>query len=115
MMQHSLVAGLAVACSALGDKHLAKELATELGVSVVAATDPRRVTSVPLLLTLNEQGLALQLTGKGAPGAVRVEFVSGKMGFRREHGGGTGQLVADRKSTRLNSSHLPRSRMPSSA
>jgi len=94
MMQHSLVAGLAVACSALGDKRLAKELATELGVSVVVATDPRRVTSVPLLLTLNEQGLALQLTGKGAPGPVRVEFVSGKMAFRREHGGGTGQLVA---------------------
>ena len=85
---------LAVVCTALGDKHRAQELATELGVALIVATDPRRVTEVPLLLTLDEQGLALQLTGKGAPGPVRAEFVSGKMGFRREHGGGTGQLVA---------------------
>ena len=93
-MPSSLIADLAVACSALGDKHRAQALAAELGVPLMAATDPRRVTGIPLLLTLDEHGLALQLTGKGAPGPVRVDFVNGKMGFRREHGGGTGQLVA---------------------
>jgi 16S rRNA (guanine1516-N2)-methyltransferase len=34
------------------------------------------------------------VTGKGAPGPVRAEFVTGKAGYRREHGGGTGQLIA---------------------
>ena len=47
-----------------------------------------------VLLYLSLDGLALQLTGKGAPGPVRAEFVHGKAGYRREHGGGTGQLVA---------------------
>ena len=89
-MQNSL----AIACSALGDQHQARALAAELDAPLIAATDPRFITNVPLLLLLDEHGLALQLTGKGAPGPVRAEFVSGKMGFRREHGGGTGQLVA---------------------
>ena len=42
----------------------------------------------------SDLGLGLQMTGKGAPGPVRAEFVTGKMGYRREHGGGAGQLVA---------------------
>jgi 16S rRNA (guanine1516-N2)-methyltransferase len=47
-----------------------------------------------VLLFLDENGLGLQVTGKGAPGPVRAEFVTGKAGYRREHGGGTGQLIA---------------------
>lgn len=85
---------LAVTCSALGDKHRAQDLAASLGVPLILSVDPKRITSVSLVLLLDQHGLALQLTGKGAPGPVRAEFVSGRMGFRREHGGGTGQLVA---------------------
>lgn len=47
-----------------------------------------------MLLFSDENGLGLQVTGKGAPGPVRAEFVTGKAGYRREHGGGTGQLIA---------------------
>lgn len=85
---------LAVACHPLGDKQLAQTLANELQVPFLGAVDPRKVKDASMLLYADEHGLALQLTGKGAPGPVRAEFASGKAGYRREHGGGTGQLIA---------------------
>jgi len=85
---------LAIARSPLGDHTRAVELSELLGFPYLGVIRPRDVTDVPILLFLDELGLCLQLTGKGAPGPVRVEFVSGRMGYRREHGGGAGQLVA---------------------
>lgn len=88
---HSTVA---VARSALGDRFQAEALADSLGLDNLGVVRPRDVRNFPILLFLDEQGLGLQVTGKGAPGPVRAEFVTGKMGYRREHGGGAGQLVA---------------------
>jgi 16S rRNA (guanine1516-N2)-methyltransferase len=85
---------LAVACTALGDAHQARDLASQLNLAWLGMVDPKRVADADLLMLSDQQGLALQMTGKGAPGPVRAEFVTGKMGYRREHGGGTGQLVA---------------------
>ncbi|MEQ9545898.1 MAG: class I SAM-dependent methyltransferase [Marinobacter sp.] len=85
---------LAVACSPLGDASQAHELAAQLAIPFLGAVKPKLVRDFPVLLLFDEQGLCLQVTGKGAPGPVRAEFVSGKAGYRREHGGGTGQLVA---------------------
>ncbi|WP_323751249.1 class I SAM-dependent methyltransferase [Marinobacter sp.] len=85
---------VAVGCAPLGDNHGAKRLAEELGLRWLGMVKPKLVKDFPVLLMMDDQGLALQLTGKGAPGPVRAEFVTGKMGYRREHGGGTGQLVA---------------------
>ncbi|MFL1467228.1 class I SAM-dependent methyltransferase [Marinobacter sp. HN1S83] len=85
---------LAVACSPLGDAVQARELATQLAIPFLGAVKPKLVADFPVLLMFDELGLSLQVTGKGAPGPVRAEFVSGKAGYRREHGGGTGQLVA---------------------
>jgi 16S rRNA (guanine1516-N2)-methyltransferase len=85
---------VAVARSALGDRFQAEALAESLGLENLGVVRPRDVRDYPVLLFLDEQGLGLQVTGKGAPGPVRAEFVSGKMGYRREHGGGAGQLVA---------------------
>ena len=82
---------VAVARSALGDRLQADALADSLGVPNLGVVRPR---DIRVLLFLDEQGLGLQMTGKGAPGPVRAEFVTGKMGYRREHGGGAGQLVA---------------------
>lgn len=47
-----------------------------------------------LWLQVGEQGLSLQASGVGAPGAVRVDFVEGAMAHRRQFGGGAGQMVA---------------------
>ncbi|WP_150912686.1 class I SAM-dependent methyltransferase [Marinobacter halotolerans] len=86
--------GLAIGHSALGDAWQAKALAEDLAVPFLGQVKPKQVNSASLLLYSDDQGLSLQLTGKGAPGPVRAEFVSGKAGYRREHGGGTGQLIA---------------------
>lgn len=85
---------VAVARSALGDRFQAEALAESLGLNNLGVVRARDVRDFPVLLFLDEHGLGLQVTGKGAPGPVRAEFVTGKMGYRREHGGGAGQLVA---------------------
>lgn len=85
---------IAVARSPLGDRLQAEALAQSLALENLGVLSPKAVREPPLLLFLDERGLALQVSGKGAPGPVRAEFVSGKMGYRREHGGGAGQLVA---------------------
>ena len=90
----SLEQTVAVACDPLGDGLAARNLAGELGLAWLGTVQAKHVKDYPVLLYMDEQGLALQLTGKGVPGPVRAEFVTGKMGYRREHGGGTGQLVA---------------------
>lgn len=85
---------LAVGCSPLGDLHAARSLSEALSLPLLGTLRPRDVRDYPVLLFLDENGLGLQVTGKGAPGPVRAEFVTGKAGYRREHGGGTGQLIA---------------------
>jgi len=86
--------GLATGHGALGDAWQVRELAESLCVPFLGLVKPKQVKNAALLLYSDDQGLCLQLTGKGAPGPVRAEFVSGKAGYRREHGGGTGQLIA---------------------
>ncbi|WP_245749895.1 class I SAM-dependent methyltransferase [Marinobacter zhejiangensis] len=88
------VPSLAVASSALGDRAGAAALAERLALPFLGVVKPRQVSEFDLLLFADDHGLALQATGKGAPGPVRVDFAGGKAGYRREHGGGTGQLVA---------------------
>lgn len=85
---------LAIARSPLGDAVKADELSDALSVTNLGIVRPKDVRDFPLLLFFDEKGVGLQQTGKGAPGPVRAEFVTGKMGYRREHGGGAGQLVA---------------------
>lgn len=87
-------ATLAVAGSSLADVHSLEDLALQLNLTWLGRCDPRRVEDFRFLLFGDEHGLGLQATGKGAPGPIRVDFASGKAGYRLEHGGGTGQLVA---------------------
>lgn len=47
-----------------------------------------------LILEVTEKGLQIQPTGKGAPGATRVDFLSGSVAHRRQFGGGKGQMIA---------------------
>lgn len=85
---------LAVGRSPLGDPEQAQALSDALALTNLGVVRAKELREPELLLFLDENGLGLQLTGKGAPGPVRAEFVTGKMGYRREHGGGAGQLVA---------------------
>lgn len=45
-------------------------------------------------LQLGPEGLQLQELGLGAAGPVRVDFLEGAVAHRRQHGGGSGQLIA---------------------
>lgn len=85
---------LAIAISPLGDDRQALALSTDLSLPYLGVASPKDIRNVSALLFLDEHGLCLQVAGKNAPGPVRAEFVTGKMGYRREHGGGSGQLVA---------------------
>lgn len=85
---------LAVAGSPLADRSSLEALARQLALTYLGICLPRQTTAFPYLLYGDEQGLSLQATGKAAPGPVRAEFAAGKAGYRLEHGGGTGQLVA---------------------
>ncbi|MCG8426358.1 MAG: class I SAM-dependent methyltransferase [Chromatiales bacterium] len=57
-------------------------------------------------LVQTSQRLALRETGKGAPGPVYVDFVSGKSAHRRQFGGGRGQPLA--RAVGLKGSELPK-------
>lgn len=97
---------MAVGRSALGDADQASALSDALSLPNLGIVRPRDVRDYSVLLCLDDQGLGLQLTGKGAPGPVRAEFVTGKMGYRREHGGGAGQLVAKAVGLHKTRAHL---------
>jgi 16S rRNA (guanine1516-N2)-methyltransferase len=45
-------------------------------------------------LRLAADGLSLQELGPGASGPVRVDFLEGAVAHRRQHGGGSGQMIA---------------------
>jgi 16S rRNA (guanine1516-N2)-methyltransferase len=55
---------------------------------------PALITDREQVLVLDEQGLALQQTGRKAPGPVRADFVQGAVDHRRKQGGGKGQMIA---------------------
>lgn len=66
--------------------------ATRLGLPVLPVVDdPRLCRDSDLLLWLDDRGLALQQTGRKAPGPVRPAFDSGAMAHRRR--GGQNELL----------------------
>lgn len=85
---------LAVGCAESLYVSEARAVAVSLNLPCLDQIDPRLVEEYPVVLWLDDQGLSLQVTGRKAPGPVRAEFVSGKAGYRRDHGGGAGQMVA---------------------
>lgn len=70
------------------------QMAAVLGYPCAGVIARPRECAPGLLLWLTVDGWALQETGRGAPGPVRVDFVEGKARHRRLHGGGSGQMVA---------------------
>lgn len=60
-----------------------QRLAAELGCEVVTAD-----SDYPFLLVYSQEGLAIQQSGRGAPGPVLVDFSAGTANHRRKHGGG---------------------------
>ncbi len=55
---------------------------------------PLELAGAQFALQLTGQGWQLQQLGRGAPGPLRVDFVSGALAHRRQYGGGSGQMLA---------------------
>lgn len=73
----------------------AQALALQAGIECLGVVSDLLQPGLPaLLLSVTPQGLALQATGKGAPGPVWVDFCGGALAHRRKFGGGAGQLIA---------------------
>ncbi len=65
----------------------AAELAAGLHLPLLpVASDPREIETHACVLLLDGEGLGLQACGRGAPGAVRVDFASAAMRHRRRAG-----------------------------
>ena len=106
-------------------------VATNLSLDTIAEGDSVAVSGVCLTVTrkgagtftadISKETLSKTMLGGMRPGAKinleRALTLSGRLGGHIVYGhvDGTGAIREDRKSTRLNSSHLKLSRMPSSA
>ncbi len=78
---------VAAAAATAGDEPEAARLAALLGIPLLpTAIDPRRCDVAEVLLTIDGGSLALQITGRNAPGPVAVDFGSGAMRHRRRAG-----------------------------
>ncbi len=75
------------------DQERLNELVAHTGLPVLEADAPKVIRTPGLVLWQSPQGLALQQTGRGAPGPVVVDFVSGAVAHRRKFGGGKSQSI----------------------
>lgn len=72
----------------------AATIAEVLQCPVKTGLDPADLQEPEFVLCLDETGLALQQTGRKAPGPVMAEFTEGAVDHRRKFGGGKGQMIA---------------------
>lgn len=61
---------------------------------MLVGIDPADLDTPEFVLWCAPDGLALQQTGRKAPGPVRVDFLGGAVEHRRKFGGGKGQMIA---------------------
>ncbi|MEO5350729.1 MAG: class I SAM-dependent methyltransferase [Magnetococcus sp. YQC-3] len=81
--------GVLVQSAGLWSRGLA--LATRLSLPLADVADP---ALAHLWLVVTEQRLELRSVDPGEGGAIYVEFVAGRLGFRRQQGGGVRQPLA---------------------
>lgn len=85
---------LPVICNDDASHDLASRMADALQQPLHTHVDPAFWDNSAFVLLVDEQGLALQQSGRKAPGPVRVEFTEGTVDHRRKFGGGKGQMIA---------------------
>ena len=88
------ICSLPVVCNDEIYREQAAALAHKLQQPLLLNAEPQALTQSGFVLLLNEQGVALQQTGRKAPGPIRAEFVEGAVDHRRKFGGGKGQMIA---------------------
>lgn len=85
---------LPVVCNQPAQQGVAARLAQQLQQPLLVECDPHALTETAFVLIVDGQGIALQQTGRKAPGPIRAEFTEGAVDHRRKFGGGKGQMIA---------------------
>lgn len=85
---------LPVVCNQPAQQGVATRLAQQLQQPLLVECDPHTLTDTAFVLIVDGQGIALQQTGRKAPGPIRAEFTEGAVDHRRKFGGGKGQMIA---------------------
>lgn len=85
---------LPVICNWPESRAQAAALAEQWQQTLLINCAPDALEDCAFVLLFDEHGIALQQTGRKAPGPIRAEFTEGAVDHRRKFGGGKGQLIA---------------------
>lgn len=85
---------LAVLCNDPQRFAQAEQLAAFLRLPLLSDQTPEAIADYGFVVTFSAAGIALQHTGRKAPGPIFVEFTEGAVDHRRKFGGGKGQMIA---------------------
>jgi 16S rRNA (guanine1516-N2)-methyltransferase len=85
---------LAVLCNDPARFAQAEQLAAFLQLPLLTDQAPEAIVDYGFVVMFSPADIALQQTGRKAPGPILVEFTEGAVDHRRKFGGGKGQMIA---------------------
>ncbi|HSX52639.1 MAG TPA: class I SAM-dependent methyltransferase, partial [Cellvibrio sp.] len=83
----------AVLCDDAAYLQQAEQIAADLSCDLLTEQNPELIADFDFVLMVSNV-IALQQTGRKAPGPIFVEFTEGAVDHRRKFGGGKGQMIA---------------------
>ena len=83
----------AVLCDDAAYLPQAEQIAADLSCDLLTKQNPESIADFDFVLMVSNV-IALQQTGRKAPGPIFVEFTEGAVDHRRKFGGGKGQMIA---------------------
>ena len=89
-----MIQSIAVLAKDLSARLTAELLAAKLQTPLLHEQSAAEITDYEFVVIVDESGIALQQTGRKAPGPIRAEFTEGAVDHRRKFGGGKGQMIA---------------------
>ena len=85
---------LAVLCNHPERSAQAMQFADRLQLPLLHDQTPESIVDYSFVILFSPTEIALQQTGRKAPGPILVEFTEGAVDHRRKFGGGKGQMIA---------------------
>ncbi len=85
---------LAILCNCSESLPLAQQLADQWQIPLFVDQLAENIDAADFVVQVSSDCIALQQTGRKAPGPILVEFTEGAVDHRRKFGGGKGQMIA---------------------
>ena len=85
---------LAVLCNDPARFVQVEQFAARLQLPLLIDQAPESIADYGFVMMFSSSGIALQQTGRKAPGPIIAEFTEGAVDHRRKFGGGKGQMIA---------------------